>query len=161
MSAASDYEIDIRIDDDCWPYLRAEFDTRATQAIGAICSHIDVRPFSELSIALLSDAEVRALNKQYRGQDKATNVLSFPASADGSCPLLGDIVLASETLSVEAAAKNISLKNHLSHLLIHGFLHLQGYDHETDADAKIMEALEIKALADLGITNPYVREDES
>ncbi len=161
MKQEPTYEIDIRIDDDCWPHSRAEFEARAAQAIAAICNHIDVRPFSEMSIALLNDEAVRVLNKQYRGQDKATNVLSFSASSDVACPLLGDIVLASETLAREATAKDISLQDHLSHLLIHGFLHLQGYDHETDGEAKIMEGLEIKALADLGITNPYVREDES
>ena len=105
----------------------------------------------ELSIALIDDAHMQGLNTQYRGKDAPTNVLSFPA--DG--PLLGDIVLSFETIAREAEAKSVSFADHLSHLLIHGFLHLQGYDHQNETDAAEMEALEISALAALGIDNPY------
>ena len=105
----------------------------------------------ELSIALLDDSQMTALNSQYRGKDGPTNVLSFPAGA----PLLGDIALCYETIAREAADKGASFEGHLSHLLIHGFLHLQGYDHQTEAEAIEMETLEINALAQLHIDNPY------
>jgi len=159
--AAVDYEIDVRIEEGCWSGADSALSLIAQNALAAIHKLINARPFSELSIAMLTNDQVQALNKQYRGKDKPTNVLSFPASADGSCPLLGDIVLASGVVRAEAKAKNVSLANHVSHMLIHGFLHLQGYDHETENEAKVMEALEIKALADLGIVNPYARDDES
>ena len=98
----------------------------------------------------------RALNRDYRGKDAATNVLSFPQPA----PLLGDIILARETVVREAAEKGVSFEAHLVHLIIHGWLHLQGYDHETEADAARMEAIEIAALARLGIDNPYQVSDD-
>ena len=110
----------------------------------------DIR-LGELSIALMDDLQMQALNTHYRNKDNPTNVLSFPASG----LLLGDIVLSYETIAREAAAKSVSFGNHLAHLLIHGFLHLQGYDHQTEAEAAEMEALEISALATLGIDNPY------
>ena len=160
-AAEADYEIDIRIEDDCWLDADGDLNSIAKTALAAIYKHINVRPFSEVSVAMLTNERVQALNKQYRGKDKPTNVLSFPASADGSCPLLGDIVLAAGIVQAEAKSKRASLENHVSHLLIHGFLHLQGYDHETEGEAKAMEAREIKALADLGIVDPYARDDES
>ncbi|MEO8650689.1 MAG: rRNA maturation RNase YbeY [Hyphomicrobiaceae bacterium] len=114
------------------------------------------------AIALSSDAEVRRLNATYRGKDTPTNVLSFPASgaaalgADADSPrALGDIVLAVETVLAEAAAAGISPAHHFQHLMIHGVLHLIGYDHLTDADAETMEALETTLLARLGIADPY------
>lgn len=120
----------------------------------------------EVSVKLSSDAEVRTLNRNYRGQDKATNVLSFPmadpavlaAAADGDEIeiLLGDIVLAYETCAREAGARGIAVRDHAAHLLVHGTLHLLGYDHETsDADAEAMEDVERRALASLGIADPY------
>ena len=120
---------------------------------------------AELSIVLADDALLRALNKEWRGRDKPTNVLSFPASegaaprAPGSPLLLGDVVLAFETLAAEAKTQGKPLAHHLSHLVVHGVLHLLGFDHEAAADAKRMEALEIAVLAGLGIGDPYrVRE---
>jgi len=158
MSETPGYEIDIRVEENCWPYPDGILDVVAENALASICKHIDTRPFSEVSIAMITNGQMQALNKQYRGKDKPTNVLSFPASLDGSCPLLGDIVLAFKVAEQEAVAKNITMTDHVSHLLIHGFLHLLGYDHETDADAQVMETLEIKALAGLGISNPYVMD---
>jgi probable rRNA maturation factor len=108
----------------------------------------------ELSIVLSDNKEVQRLNRDYRGKDKPTNVLSFPVPQPA--PLLGDIVLAYETIRDEALQKNIAFEDHVAHLLIHGFLHLQGYDHIEESDAEEMEALEIKALALLNIDNPYI-----
>ena len=118
----------------------------------------------ELSVRLTGDEEVRALNAQWRGKDKATNVLSFPlAEADDLSHtnvaevelLLGDIVLARGVCEAEAAGKGISVEQHATHLLVHGTLHLLGYDHHDDDQAADMEAREIRALRRLGIADPY------
>ena len=112
---------------------------------------------SSVRVDVLSDdAQVRILNRTYRQKDTPTNVLSFPQTG----PLLGDIVLARETLLREAAEKHVSLEAHLTHLIIHGWLHLQGFDHQTEAEAQEMEAVEIAALRTLGIDNPYQVSDD-
>jgi probable rRNA maturation factor len=117
------------------------------------------------SLLFTSDIEVQALNREWRGKDKPTNVLSFPMveradlsalALDGPPELLGDIALAHETCAREAAEKGVPLHHHAAHLIVHGLLHLAGYDHETgDEDAAVMEALETKALAIMGIADPY------
>ena len=125
----------------------------------------------EISVRLTLDEEVRALNHQYRGKDKPTNVLSFPMvqpdllqtvslnSDDGEL-LLGDIVLAHGVCAAEAAERGISVEDHATHLLVHGALHLLGYDHMTDDEGQAMEEIERQALASLGIADPYlIRED--
>lgn len=122
-------------------------------------------PRLSASVLFTSDAEVQALNRQWRGKDKPTNVLSFPMlergelldlSGEGPPELLGDISLACETCTREAADKGAALESHAAHLVVHGMLHLAGLDHELSAeDAATMEALEIKALALLGIADPY------
>ncbi|MFL6751663.1 MAG: rRNA maturation RNase YbeY [Sphingomicrobium sp.] len=119
----------------------------------------------ELSIRLSTDAEVRQLNSEWRGKDKPTNVLSFPlaegyeleAAADGDARelMLGDVVLAHGVCAAEAADKSVSFEDHAAHLMVHGTLHLLGYDHQDDASAADMEAREARALARLGIANPY------
>ena len=114
---------------------------------------------SEVSVKFTSDAEVRALNAAWRGQDKATNVLSFPMAEESelaSAQLLGDVVLAYGICTAEAAAKNVGVEVHAAHLVVHGTLHLLGYDHETsDEDAEEMEEAERRALASVGIADPY------
>jgi len=118
---------------------------------------------AELSIQLSDDAEIRTLNRDYRGKDKPTNVLSFPAGDEGAAGrarLLGDIVLAQETIEREATAQAKTLADHLSHLTIHGVLHLLGHDHETETQATAMEALETEILRGLGIADPYAVTDE-
>ncbi|MEI8144723.1 MAG: rRNA maturation RNase YbeY [Alphaproteobacteria bacterium] len=106
----------------------------------------------EVSIALADDFAVQTLNRDYRGQDKPTNVLSFPTARG---PLLGDIIIAHETLLREAKDDDLSPSDHLSHLTIHGLLHLLGYDHDTEAEAVAMEKLETAILARLGIRDPH------
>ena len=114
-----------------------------------------------LGVRLAGDEEVRALNKQYRGKDKATNILSFetdPAELiwpPGEPLPLGDVILAHGVVQREAEAFGKKIESHLSHLIVHGVLHLAGYDHEDGETAAEMEALEIEILAGLGIENPY------
>lgn len=118
----------------------------------------------EVSVVLASDAEVRVLNRTYRGADEATNVLSFPAGPThnrepGERAHLGDIVLAGETVASEAAELDMPIIHHLMHLTVHGLLHLLGFDHETDTDALEMETLERTLLSCLGVPDPYAAFD--
>jgi probable rRNA maturation factor len=107
---------------------------------------------ADLAVVFTTDAAVRKLNAVYRGQDKPTNVLSFPAGEPG---LLGDVVLAYGVVAKEARLDAKPLKNHILHLVVHGVLHLLGYDHGQASDAKAMEALETKILAGMGVPDPY------
>jgi len=109
----------------------------------------------ELTIVLTDDEESRQLNRTWRDKDQPTNVLSFPAGDMPDTTLLGDIVIALETTAAEAADRGIPLADHVSHLVVHGTLHLLGHDHLDDAEAERMEDLERQALASLGITDPY------
>ena len=121
-------------------------------------SGIAILDGAEISLQLADDAQIRALNAQWRGVDKPTNVLSFPAAPRAklaAAPLLGDIVLSFETAEREAAEEGKTLADHCVHLVVHGFLHLLGFDHEDAAEADRMEALETSILAKLGIADPY------
>jgi len=134
--------------------------TMAREAVAACVAESGFAPLdgAEVSLLLTGDAEVRALNARWRGQDKPTNVLSFPAApADrlADSPALGDIALAFETLAREADAEGVPLADHYQRLVTHGFLHLIGYDHQTDEEAERMEALETRILARLGVADPY------
>lgn len=120
----------------------------------------------EVSIVLADDATVRDLNRRYRNQDKPTNVLSFNAFEDPSAEappegpiLLGDVILAFETVRAEAVRDGKTMSQHLSHLVVHGVLHLLGYDHQVDRQALEMEALESALLGALGVPDPYAAED--
>jgi probable rRNA maturation factor len=120
-------------------------------------AELDVPVGAELSLVLTDDAAIRDLNREHRGKDKATNVLSFPGFDPDEAPepLLGDIVIAYETVAREAAEEAKPIADHFCHLVVHGMLHLFGYDHETDDDAEVMEAEERRVLARLGIADPY------
>src|SRR5258706_10803110 len=121
---------------------------------------------AELAVMLTDDTGIRTLNCNWRGIDKPTNVLSFPALQPERAPkpgdaprMLGDIAIAYETMRREADEEQKPFDHHLSHLAVHGFLHLIGYDHENDADAEAMESLETEILAQLGIPDPYADRD--
>src|SRR6185295_7975932 len=117
----------------------------------------------ELAIVLTDDSAIRTLNRTWRGKDEPTNVLSFPTvaapSGDGAPRPLGDIVIACQTLAREAKAGRKPFQHHLAHLAVHGYLHLLGHDHGADAEAEIMEGLEVAILARLKVPNPYVARD--
>lgn len=167
-SAYPGISILVEVDDDGWdailtPYGDAEI--RACVEAAAYRAGLASSTTSELGVRLSTDAEVRTLNRTWREKDKATNILSFPvvplAPGDAPGPLMGDLVLARETLEREAAADGKAVLDHFRHLLVHGTLHLLGHDHEDDASGDAMEALEILALADLGVADPYGEPAES
>ncbi len=147
---------------DCWQNEPdAESVIQRAIAVAAESADADVGD-AELAVMLTDDAGIRTLNSNWRGIDKPTNVLSFPAlqgegaRKPGDAPrMLGDIAIAYETMKREADAEGKPFPHHLSHLAIHGFLHLIGYDHENDADAEEMESLETAILQQLGIPDPY------
>ena len=152
-------DIDILVEAGAWPD-EAELARLTGRAVGAVLAELrmDWKERSELSVVFCDDARIRELNAEWRGKDKPTNVLSFPAFevVDGAQPpMLGDIVLAAETVAREAELEMKPLANHISHLLVHGFLHLLGHDHEAEDEAETMEALERGALARLAIPDPY------
>ena len=162
-------DIDVVIDHVAW---RDALDEPAVLCRDAANAALDAAGFGplaprvELGVRLADDAELRRLNHRYRGRDAPTNVLSFAASdatpghlpalpEDGAPLALGDIVLALETVLDEAGVQGKPVADHVGHLVVHGVLHLVGYDHECDADANIMEGLETAVLAGLGIADPY------
>ena len=134
--------------------------TLARSAIAAAISEAAFKPRlgAELTIHLVGDSDIQALNAQWRLKNAPTNVLSFPAASATKASqalLLGDIFVAFETVKREAESEGKTLPDHYRHLIIHGFLHLLGYDHVEDSEAEIMEALEVRALARLGVSDPY------
>lgn len=159
-SPTAQLQVDILQADDKWTAL-----TNAPDLIRQAAHAAWLAPAAgthEVSILLEGDTALQALNRQWRGKDKPTNVLSFPAAAlpDGvALPdaelSLGDIALSYDTLAAEALTEGKSLAAHLQHLVVHGMLHLQGYDHETSQEADEMEALERQILRGLGVADPY------
>ncbi|MDB5587349.1 MAG: ybeY [Devosia sp.] len=148
--------IDINRNDEAWP---EDLDPLAELAVLEALkqSKAKVKGAAELSILLTNDEEQHELNKQWRGKDSPTNVLSFPQIEPFGpvVGILGDITLARETLEREAADQGVSFADHFTHLVVHGFLHILGYDHMTDAEALQMESLETQILAKLGVDDPY------
>ena len=130
----------------------------AAHAAFGVAPRAEPAPY-EITIALTDDAEMRDLNRTWRKKDEPTNVLSFPAGgASGEAGMLGDVIISFETAQREAEDSGIALSDHVSHLVVHGVLHLLGFDHRDDTEAEQMEDLERKALASLGIADPYAGE---
>ncbi|MFP4002162.1 MAG: rRNA maturation RNase YbeY [Alphaproteobacteria bacterium] len=166
-------EADIQVQAGDWACLVDDPVTLAGRAVAAVSEHERAKlqdtaadfMDQEVSVVLSDDARVRGLNRRYRGQDKPTNVLAFPppiAMAIGKPPepghCLGDVVLAFETVKREAEAQKKPFANHMTHLIVHGALHLLGYDHEEERDAARMEAEETAILRRLGIPDPYMTD---
>jgi probable rRNA maturation factor len=152
----SPLSIAFSINSDGWPEgLEAIAERAIREALKQ--SEAEMVGVAEVSVVLTDDAEQRELNREWRGIDKSTNVLSFP-QLEPFAPvagLVGDIILARETLEREADEMGISFNDHFTHLVVHGFLHLLGYDHIEDDEAEEMEGLETEILATLGIADPY------
>jgi len=149
-------KIDVLVESDLW---RKTEDVRsvARRAITEAAAVLST-PGAELAIVLTDDSAIRLLNRTWRGVDAATNVLSFPTKRAGDeLMLIGDIVLAYETVAREARAEHKPFAHHVAHLAVHGFLHLLGYDHARNEDAEAMERLECDVLRRLAIPNPYRR----
>jgi len=152
--------IEVSIQDQAW--VAALPDAAALARVAAEATLIKVagpRP-GDVAILLADDAAIRVMNARFRGQDRATNVLSFPAGP-GSRGHAGDVALAHGVCVAEALAQGKPLARHLQHLIVHGVLHLHGYDHEDDAKALVMEGLERRILADLGAPDPYTAEQDA
>ena len=154
--------VDIVVESPLWKAQRGA-DAMLRRALAAAAALVPSD--GELAVVLTDDAAIRALNRDWRGKDAATNVLSFPAKEarpDRRAPrLLGDIVIAYETVAREVAADGKPFMHHLAHLAVHGFLHLVGYDHEANGDADAMERLEIAILARLDVPDPYLLRDQA
>ena len=162
----SELDIQISVEEGAWPSEERllHMSGRVLGAAARFLQEKEKQPFPktgapEISLVFTDDESIRAINAEWRGQDKPTNVLSFPAfpvtpgTAPG--PMLGDIIFAEETLTREAADLGKSFDDHLTHLMVHGFLHLFGYDHMDDGEAEKMEGLETRILAGLGLSDPY------
>ena len=145
-------ELDLRIEDEAWSEAIVELANVCQTALNAGAAQKQIS--GEVSLLLTNDAEIQTLNREWRGKDKPTDVLSFPAS-ELDAPFLGDIAVSLGVTREDAAAREIALDRHLSHLLIHGLMHLLGHDHKDDTEAAEMESLEIAALASLGWPDPY------
>ncbi|MEQ1771714.1 MAG: rRNA maturation RNase YbeY [Devosia sp.] len=154
--------IEIARNTEGWP---DHLDARAEEALRAALKQSKARVTgpAEVSLVLTDDAEQQVLNRDWRGIDKSTNVLSFPQMEPFGpvSGLLGDIILARETLEKEASDQAISFEDHFTHLVVHGFLHLLGYDHMDDDEALAMEGLETQILAALGVADPYAEIDDA
>lgn len=167
MTPANIPATEVLVTADCWTS-EGSAETIVHRAIEAAASMVEADTAdAEVAVMLTDDAGIRTLNKNWRGIDKPTNVLSFPAlqpervrDDDDAPRMLGDIAIAYETTRNEADSEHKPFEHHLSHLAVHGFLHLIGYDHENNDDAEVMESLERDILAQLGIPDPYPHDDQ-
>lgn len=152
-------EIEVEVEDPAWAAALPAAETVARDAARAALSRLEVDENAALALLLTGDDAVAELNGRFRGKPKPTNVLSFPAPPSAA-PHLGDVALAYGVCAAEADAQGKPLADHLAHLVVHGVLHLLGYDHETDADAEVMEAMERETLGGvLGVPDPYLPRD--
>jgi probable rRNA maturation factor len=156
-------DIDVVHDGGDWAAV-AGADDLVRVAATAVAAELDLAR-SEVCVALSNDVQVAELNKSYRGKAAPTNVLSFPAGPtipidEDEARFLGDVVIALETLQREAGDLGLPVEHHMQHLVVHGLLHLLGYDHRTDTEAQAMEGLEVRILARLGIADPYAAAGE-
>lgn len=166
-------EIDTSVSDPAWEDECEDCESVVARAINAVFAHAPVaidmlgkNIMPEVSVVLANDGLVHALNRDYRDKDKPTNILSFAMldtdngwqfpRHEGPCAL-GDLILAYETVKRESEAENKSFHDHFTHLVIHGTLHLLGYDHIQDSDAEVMESIEIQILSKFNIVNPYIQ----
>jgi probable rRNA maturation factor len=162
MSTAAIPEVDLTLQAGQWQD-DEHYAALCRKVIEAACqlAGLRVRTGSEVGVVLTDDDHIRRLNAEHRGKNAPTNVLSFPicdAEVAVKGPLLGDIVVAFETLSSEAAERQKPLEEHFCHLIVHGFLHLFGYDHQIDEDAAVMERLETAVMRRVGFSDPYAGE---
>ncbi|MEM1288753.1 MAG: rRNA maturation RNase YbeY [Pseudomonadota bacterium] len=153
-------QIEIVIDGGQWPPL----DTLrrwVSECLAAMAGKVlEPNRSSELSLLFCDDANIQSLNKRFRGLDKPTNVLSFePADQTPGTGFLGDLALGFETIKREADAAGLPLKHHTQHLIVHGILHLCGYDHIMEEDASVMEGIEVEILSTMGLHNPYLANE--
>ncbi len=155
--------VDVTIAADDWRRMLPDAEAAVRGAAEAAWRSLDPAGPAEVSVLLTDDETVRQLNARHRGIDRPTNVLSFAlgetAPGPGQPSMLGDVVLAAGVVAREAAAQGKPAARHISHLVVHGMLHLLGYDHETDSQAETMEALELRVLAGLGFPNPYLNHE--
>jgi probable rRNA maturation factor len=159
MDSDSSHTIEVAVEAESWRSAVTDLEQFCRRAVAAVLA-AEVDEPVEVSVLLADDATVARLNRDYRGKDQPTDVLSFPAGAPvhagmAQPRLLGDVVVALEATAREAAAADRPLANHLSHLLVHGTLHLCGFDHEAEDDAERMESREVELLAGLGVPDPY------
>ena len=178
MEDKSSCNIEVLCQYESWNDVLASLNSIAADACVAVLGHVDLAKYVdilEISVLFTDDSVIQDLNARFRNKDKATNVLSFPSfdinpddfsglknyTEEGESLILGDMILAYETVVMEAKEQNKTLENHVKHLIVHSVLHLLGYDHIDDEDAKEMEEKEIEILAQMGIENPYLLiEDE-
>lgn len=165
----AELDIQISVEEGDWPS-EEQLQSLAERVLGEAAAYLkkhEKQPFPkmapELSLVFTDDASIREINAEWRSQDKATNVLSFPAfplePGGNPGPMLGDIIIARETVEREAIDLEKSFDDHLTHLMVHGFLHLFGYDHMNNSEAERMEGLETRILAGLGLSDPYAGQD--
>ncbi|ENN86348.1 hypothetical protein RHSP_20237 [Rhizobium freirei PRF 81] len=165
----TELDIQISVEEGDWPS-EEQLQSLAERVLGEAAAYLkkhEKQPFPkmapELSLVFTDDASIREINAEWRSQDKATNVLSFPAfplvPGGKPGPMLGDIIIARETVEREAIDLEKSFDDHLTHLMVHGFLHLFGYDHMNNSEAERMEGLETRILAKLGLSDPYAGQD--
>lgn len=167
VSAVALLSVDVDVRDGDWSSVAANAADFCSHILLAVWARMapDERLY-EVSVVLADDVMLQQLNNQYRGKEAPTNVLSFSSDLandeiipDGEPRPLGDIILSWDTLSREASDLKIEMRDHFTHLLVHGMLHLLGFDHENDEDATEMETCEVEILSDMGIANPYLLDD--